>query len=99
MPVHRGKMQEVGRDCHGGLEGIMWRNRREGIGARCDMDGNTQAETKKTNNGAKRNENEQVQICLTRYFTKQKQQSRNEPKQTSRKDRIRQNKEQAAKKN
>ena len=66
MSVHRKKMQEVGRDCYGGLEGTMWRNREEGRGARCDMDGNTQGGQKKTNNGAKKNENEQAQIWLTR---------------------------------
>ena len=81
-------MQEVCRDGNGGLEGTMLRNRGEGRGVRCDMDGNTQAEQKKTNNGTKQNENEQVKICLTRYFVKQKQQVRNEPKQTSRKTRT-----------
>ena len=66
MSVHRGKIQEVSRDGHGGLEGTMWRNRGEGRGARCDMNEYTQAEAKKTNNGIKGNENEQAQICLTR---------------------------------
>ena len=38
MSAHRGKIQEVGRDCHGRLEGTMRRTRGEGRGARCDMD-------------------------------------------------------------
>ena len=65
MSAHRGKIQEIGRDCHGGLEGTMWRNRGEGRGERCDMDGDTQGGQKKINNGTKQNENEQAQICLT----------------------------------
>ena len=41
MSVQRGKMQEVGRDCYGGLEGIMWRNRGKERGVWCDTDGHT----------------------------------------------------------
>ena len=61
-------MKEVGRDCHGDLEGTMGRNRGEGRGARCDINGYTQGGAKKTNNGAKENENKQVQIGITRWF-------------------------------
>ena len=49
-----------------------------------------------TNNGAKQNENEQAQICVTRWFEEQKKQARNQPKQTSRKATTRQKKKQAA---
>ena len=66
MLAHRGKMQEVGRDGHGGLEGTMWKNRGERRGARCDIYDDTQGGQKKTNNGTKQNEHEPVQICLTR---------------------------------
>ena len=49
-----------------------------------------------TNNDAKQNENEQAQICVTRWFEEQKKQARNQPKQTSRKATTRQKKKQAA---
>ena len=61
------------------------------------MDDYTQAEAKKSNNGTKGNENEQAQICLTRWFEEEKKQARNEPKQTPRKAATRQNKKQPAK--
>ena len=64
--VHRGQMQEVSRDGHGGLEGTMWRNRGERRGARCDIDDYMQGGQKKTNNDTKQNEHESTQIFLTR---------------------------------
>ena len=56
------------------------------------MDVYRQGGAKKTNNDAKKNENEQEQICLTHCFVEQKQQARNEPKQASRKPITMQNK-------
>ena len=64
MSTHSEKIQEVGRDDNGGLEGTMGRNRGEARGERCGMNAYKQGEGKRTNNGAKKTENEQAQIYV-----------------------------------
>ena len=61
-------------------------------GARYDMNVYKQDQSRKTNNGPQKNENEHAQIDVTRWFAQQKMQARNKPKKTSRKATTRQNK-------
>ena len=61
-----------------------------------DMDAKTQVKCIKANNGPKKNENEQAQICVTRCFTKQQKASRKRAKKTSREAAARQTKKQTA---
>jgi len=54
------------------------------------------SKAKKTNNAPQKNENEHAQIVSTRWFTQQKRQARNEPKNVSIKTTTRQKKKQIA---
>ena len=65
-------------------------------GARYDMNVYKQEQSRKTNNGPQKNENEHAQIDVTRWFAQQKMQARNEPKKASRKATTRQNKKQTS---
>ena len=60
------------------------------------MDVHKEAGSKKSHNKYKKNENEHVQINVTRCFSLQKNQALNRAKKTSRKAATRQNKKQAA---
>ena len=46
-------------------------------GARYDMNVYKQEQSRKTNNGPQKNENEHAQIDVTRWFAQQKKQARN----------------------
>ena len=60
MHGHGEKMQEVGMDGHGGLEGIMGRKKEETRGARSRMNMSKQEKAKKMNGDGKKKENEQA---------------------------------------
>ena len=61
-------------------ERIIWRNWGEGTGVHYDMDVYKQGECEKTNNGIKRNENEQSQIYANQTKRSKKLTVRNESK-------------------
>ena len=72
-------------------ERIIWRNGGGGRGERCDMDVYTEGGGKKTNNGAKKPENEQSQIYVNQTKWAKKTTTRNTQKKQQQKSETSQN--------
>ena len=83
MYSHGKKQQQVDTDARGDQREL-W----EGIEGNQEARGTlrmfmSRTKQKKTNNGLKKNENEQAQIDSTRWFAQQKKQARNKSKKNS----------------
>ena len=66
-----------------GSERIQRGNNGRATGSRCDIVDYKQEQRKKTNNALRKNENEHVQIDVTRWFTQPKKQSLNRAKKNT----------------